>query len=165
MYERILGRIEKSHPHHSTTHSDAPCACKASLLTVLMCTCFSYLYSEIQSYFCSFKYLTSAWMTPLLKSAVYLFSVLLSFTCTACLVCVFLNDCIYYSGCWNWFLVSVLLLVNDTRNIKQFEQVCYKTIPPIISLMHLISSSLNRFFNELTECNYLVFTLSHTDVG
>lgn len=37
--ERMLVRIEKSHPHYSTTRSDAP-ACTASLLTVPMCTYF-----------------------------------------------------------------------------------------------------------------------------
>lgn len=67
VYERIVG-IEKSHPHHSTTHFDAACAC-ASLLTVPVCVLvFPYLCSEKQAYFCSFKYLTSARITPLLKS-------------------------------------------------------------------------------------------------
>lgn len=37
--ERMLVRIEKSHPHYSTTRSDAP-ACTASLLTVPTCTYF-----------------------------------------------------------------------------------------------------------------------------
>lgn len=96
--------------------------------------CFSFLYSEIQSYFCAFKYLTSAWITLLLKSLFFPLCAdiaLVSYSALqvlhTCLVCLFgMIAYIFILGEIGYPL-QFYLLVRDTRINKQFEQLCHET--------------------------------------
>lgn len=118
VYEMILVRIEKSHPHYSTTRSDVPCACTASLLTVPVCTCLFFLpvfwntvlFLRLQvSHLCLDYTFTKVTVFPPLCR--YCFGVLLSITSTAHMLGLSVwNDCIHFYSGWNWLSASVLFI-------------------------------------------------------
>lgn len=118
VYEMILVRIEKSHPHYSTTRSDVPCACTASLLTVPVCTCLFFLpvfwntvlFLRLQvSHLCLDYTFTKVTVFPPLRR--YCFGVLLSITSTAHMLGLSVwNDCIHFYSGWNWLSASVLFI-------------------------------------------------------
>lgn len=96
--------------------------------------CFSFLYSEIQSYFCAFKYLTSAWITLLLKSLFFPLCAdiaLVSYSALqvlhTCLVCLFGMIAYIFILVEIGYPLQFYLLVPDTRINKQFEQLCHET--------------------------------------
>lgn len=96
--------------------------------------CFSFLYSEIQSYFCAFKYLTSAWITLLLKSLFFPLCAdiaLVSYSALqvlhTCLVCLFGMIAYIFILVEIGYPLQFYLLVRDTRINKQFEQLCHET--------------------------------------
>lgn len=96
--------------------------------------CFSFLYSEIQSYFCAFKYLTSAWITLLLKSLFFPLCAdiaLVSYSALqvlhTCWVCLFGMIAYIFILVEIGYPLQFYLLVPDTRINKQFEQLCHET--------------------------------------
>lgn len=96
--------------------------------------CFSFLYSEIQSYFCAFKYLTSAWITLLLKSLFFPLCAdiaLVSYSALqvlhTCWVCLFGMIAYIFILVEIGYPLQFYLLVRDTRINKQFEQLCHET--------------------------------------
>lgn len=115
--------------------------------------CFSFLYSEIQSYFCAFKYLTSAWITLLLKSLFFPLCAdiaLVSYSALqvlhTCLVCLF--GMIAYILCWVKLVIcfSFIHWCVTQELISSLNNFVMKPIPQsALPFLPQICRSLTRF--------------------
>ena len=154
VYEMILVRIEKSHPHYSTTRSDVPCARMASLLTVPVCTCLFFLpvlwntvlFLLLQvSHLCLDYTFTKVTVFPLCADIALVSYSALQVLHT-CLVCLFGMIAYIFILGEIGYPFQFYLLVRDTRINKQFEQLCHETDSSIsLAFPAPHCSSLNIF--------------------